>query len=148
MILKEGLHYKKIDHPVYKYELLMDITNTIDFKGLKLKHAVITEYCALFTDGQIIQFKGYRWDGASGPTWDTESTMHCSLDHDTLWQLIEELFLPEKWYSVSNHHLRTQGKKDGMWTIRANAWFYSVSLVGRPYISYKKKKYDKKRGRK
>jgi len=32
--------------------------------------------------------KGYSWDGASGPTWDSESTITPSLVHDVLYQAI------------------------------------------------------------
>lgn len=35
-------------------------------------------------------YKGYSWDGASGPTWDTNDTITPSLVHDVLYQAIRE----------------------------------------------------------
>lgn len=138
MVLKEGRHYKKIKDPVYKYELLVDINGWVDFQGKVLPEAIHTPYCSLFTSGRLVGRQKYAWDGASGPTWDTPSSMHCGLDHDILWQLIEEGYLDKSWYPISNDHLETQGETDGMWPIRAKAWNLCVTYVGRPYINFKK----------
>lgn len=138
MILKKNIHYEKINDPIYKYRLLKDIEGWIDFQHLMLDKPIHTEYCSLFTSGRIIGRKNYAWDGASGPTVDTTSSMHCSLDHDILWQLIEEGYLSKEWYPISNDHLEDQGEKDGMWPIRAKLWNTSVTYFGRPFIRLKK----------
>ena len=108
MLLIEDIHYVDVKDPVFKYRLLMDIANQVDFLGLKLKEDIHNDYCSLFTDGLIIGRKLYAYDGASGPTKDTKDTMHGALDHDIFWQLIEEGFLGEEWREVSNAHLKKQ----------------------------------------
>ena len=138
MILEEGIHYEKIIDPVYKYRLLQDVEGWVDFQGKILEKDIHTPYCSLFTSGKIVGKADYAWDGASGPTIDTPSSMHCSLDHDILWQLIEEGYLDKSWYPISNDHLETQGERDGMWSIRAKAWNISVTYLGRPFIKFKK----------
>lgn len=138
MILEKDVHYENIIDPVYKYRLLQDIDGWVDFQHLVLERPIHTDYCSLYPSGRIVGRKGYAWDGASGPTIDTASSMHCSLDHDILWQMIEEGLLSNEWYPVSNDHLEDQGERDGMWTIRAKAWNFSVSYIGRPYFKFKK----------
>lgn len=154
MLLIEDIHYVDVKDPVFKYRLLMDIANQVDFLGLKLKEDIHNDYCSLFTDGLIIGRKLYAYDGASGPTKDTKDTMHGALDHDIFWQLIEEGFLGEEWREVSNAHLKKQCIADskllypdkklshkfmrGVSSVRFFAWRWSVTIFGRPYIKFKK----------
>lgn len=138
MLLERDVHYERITDPVYKYRLLQDISGWVDLQDKILEKPIHTKYCSLFTGGRIIGREGYAWDGASGPTIDTQSSMHCSLDHDILWQLIEEGYLDSSWYPVSNDHLESQGRTDGMWTPRAKLWNLSVTCLGRPFIKFKK----------
>ena len=46
-------------------------------------------------DGKLTVCSGYAWDGASGPTWDTDDTLTPSLVHDVLYQAIRSGILPE-----------------------------------------------------
>ena len=39
-------------------------------------------------------YPGYRWDGASGPTIDSEDSMQASLFHDVVYQMLRERKLP------------------------------------------------------
>ena len=45
-------------------------------------------------EGKLTVRSGYAWDGASGPTWDTEDTLTPSLVHDALYQAIRAGLLP------------------------------------------------------
>ena len=138
MILEKNVHYIHINDPVYKYMLIKDVEGWVDFQDKKLKKSIHTQYCSLYTSGRLIGRSRYAWDGASGPTIDTKSSMHCSLDHDILTQLIEEGYLDPSWTPISNDHLETEGIADGMIPIRAKIWNISVSYVGRPYMTFKK----------
>lgn len=47
-----------------------------------------TEFIQLEVDGWLTIWKGYAWDGPSGPVMDTKETMRASLVHDALYQLM------------------------------------------------------------
>jgi hypothetical protein len=55
----------------YKYQLVEDYTLKTSIIGL----AVVTQFINLTTDGLLTIFKGYCYDGASGPTVDTKTSM-------------------------------------------------------------------------
>ena len=48
----------------------------------------------LSDSGILVINKGYLWDGVSGPTWDTKSTMIPGLVHDAFYQAIRLELLP------------------------------------------------------
>lgn len=129
-----GTHYIKVDDPVYKYELIRHVSVQTEIKGYR----VHTEYADLYKDGRLVGRSGYRWDGPSGPTIDTPSTMRPSLFHDILWQMIEEGLLPESVRHDSNELLQKLGKEDGMLLVRTYAFYYATEYIGRPYIALKK----------
>ena len=56
----------------YKYQLKEMYCVTIDIKPVTAIH---TDYIDLNTDGILTIFKGYAWDGPSGPTIDTLTFM-------------------------------------------------------------------------
>jgi hypothetical protein len=45
-------------------------------------HGAGTEWLTLDVDGTLTIRAGYAWDGASGPTYDSKSSMRGSLVHD------------------------------------------------------------------
>ena len=137
--LVKGRDYKKVKDPVYKYELLRDIEIVTKLTG-KYND---TDYFTLHKDGRLIAKKGYRWDGASGPAIDTITVMRASLFHDLLWQLIEEFFISEVYRHYSNRLFRDICIEDGMWKVRAYTFYYTVDLIGRPYIRLKKRIYGR-----
>jgi hypothetical protein len=134
-----NFHYKKVKDPVYKYELMYDVVVRTEIKGLSIE----TKYILLNSDGVLTIKDGYRWDGCSGPAIDTDTNARAGLVHDSLWQLIEEGHLVESYRHYSNRLLREICIEDGMWKIRAYAFYYSVDYVGRPYIKIKKKLYGR-----
>ena len=77
-----------------KYVLEELYNDTIPF--ITDEWPIYTDYCTLWPDGVIVIDEGYEWDGASGPTIDTDDTMDGSLVHDILYQLIREGKLPYK----------------------------------------------------
>ena len=74
---------------------------------------------ALTAEGALTCFKGYCWDGPSGPTFDTAATMRASLFHDALYQLMRERKLHVKLHRrVADELLRNVMVEDGAWRWR------------------------------
>ena len=82
----------------YKYRTTEERTYETGWR-LPGGRSVQTEmgYVHLTGDGLLTIQRGYAWDGASGPTFDTPSTMMASLVHDALYQLLRERQLPPAW---------------------------------------------------
>ena len=60
----------------YRYQLTRDYEV---FTGIMLPETVAYEFFTLTADGYCKVRKGFAWDGASGPTFDTKSSMRPSL---------------------------------------------------------------------
>ena len=96
----------------YKYQLTEDYSIKIPIYPDK---AVLTPYINLYEDGRLIIFRGYAWDGPSGPTIDTPSFMRGSLVHDALYQLMRESHISHSVYRpMADKILRDICIKDGM----------------------------------
>ena len=86
----------------------------------------------LRTDGTLLVTKRYVWDGASGPTWDTTSTMRASLVHDALYQLMREQNLDATASRLpADRLLRNIMIEDGAWEWRADLWLWAVRRFAR-----------------
>ena len=86
-------------------------------------------------DGLLTVHPGYAWDGASGPTLDTPSTMKGALEHDVFYQMIRAGQLPASLREVGDNMLFTrmceQPAKFSIWAkIRATYFFAAVRLAG------------------
>ena len=136
MSLVRDIHYKCIDHPIYKYELLLPVEYNVDITGIPILH----EFFMLNDVGIVTAEVGYRWDGASGPTIDTPSNMRGSLFHDILWQMLAEGLLPETYRRHSNKIMKQIFKKDGMSAFRAWYYYNAVNMFGTAYLVSKRKK--------
>lgn len=118
----KGRDYKRGD----KYQSLRE--HRIQ-TSLRPKQKLVSKHgwVELHTNGELVVKKGYCWDGPSGPTFDTASTMRASLFHDALYQLMRELLL-----SVGAHRrladelLRRVMIADGAWEWRADFWLWTV----------------------
>lgn len=130
------LDYKEIAHNRYKYELGEDISFPIPeepygacIRHFLAKNPVNHKYIRL-DNSQIICAEGYRWDGCSGPTWDTESTMCASLVHDSLYQLMRLSLIPQSSKDFADRWFLNIMLLDGVWKIRAYTFYYGVTLFG------------------
>jgi hypothetical protein len=106
----------------YKYQLYEDETFRTGIKGFEIRSDFIT----LMPDGMLTCKKGYAWDGASGPTWDSKSSMRGSLIHDAGYQLMREGHLPLDYKVVFDGLFYLQLLDDGMNRYRAWIWYKSV----------------------
>jgi hypothetical protein len=87
-----------------------------------------TEYISLKKTGMLIIKKGYAWDGPSGLTIDTKSSMRGSLVHDALYELLRKSYLPVGfgYRTVADMLLWEICVEDGMWKWRADIWLAAV----------------------
>lgn len=76
--------------------------------------------------GRLTVHAGYAWDGASGPTIDTPSTIRGSLAHDVYYQALRAGLLQPEMRAVADSVLRELCAQDGMWFWRAAAWWAAV----------------------
>lgn len=107
----------------YKYQL---VDTYIVKVGIYPLEDIKTEYIDLDTEGFLTIKRGYAWDGASGPTIDTKSSMRGSLVHDALYQLMRVGKLGLEWRYQSDVELKKICLDDGMWEWRALLWFKAV----------------------
>lgn len=81
-------------------------------------------------DGVLNITKGYAWDGASGPTADTKSTMQGALVHDVLYQMMREGLIGREMKDAADQLLHDMCVADGMNKLRAWLWHRAVKRFG------------------
>lgn len=111
----------------YKYQVYEDETFVTGIHGKE----IYTDFISLFANGALICRKGYAWDGASGPTWDSKSSMRASLLHDAGYQLMREGHLPLDYKVVFDGLFYLTLIHDGMSRVRAYVWYKGVLLFGK-----------------
>ena len=106
----------------YKFQLAD--TYYVDI-GADLETLAVTKFIAL--DGRrLVISAGYAWDGPSGPTFASKSSMRASLVHDALYQLLREGHLPPTLRGFADDLLYAMCVEDGMWKWRAAMWRRAV----------------------
>jgi len=110
----------------YKYQLAKEYQHVTDIFGFEID----TEFIALNKTGLLTIKRGYAWNGASGPTVDTKSSIRGSLVHDALYQLmgIDHRLYPFRLYADELFHLIC--REDGMGAIRSWLWKKAVNIFG------------------
>lgn len=120
----------------YKYQLNADVS--IKVAHFYTQRTITADFLKL-SGGRLFFKKGYAWDGASGPVFDTKKSMQATLVHDGLYQLIREKKLPFTSWKKADYELERIGKLDGMSSLRI--WYWLLAL------RYKKGKATKKKKR-
>lgn len=101
------------------------------------EHPLELGLIALYPTGVLIVTAGYEWDGPSGPTVDTDSTMVASCVHDALYSLMAAKLLPMSARSTADLMLRELMLSHGAGWLRAWYFWAAVRLFGRLYIGRK-----------
>lgn len=113
----------------YKYQLVENYTVQLDFAPEK---NIKTEFINFNVIGVLTVKKHYAWDGPSGLTIDTKSSMRASLIHDALYQLLRCKKLPQSRRKDADRILHSTGLEDGMFRWRISAWYRAVRLGAGP----------------
>ena len=110
----------------YKYQLVEDYQHETDIPGV----SIATPFICLSKTGMLTIKAGYAWNGASGPTIDSKSSMRGSLVHDALYQLMS--IYPDllKFRLYADELFFITCKQDGMGSARAWLWKKAVNLFG------------------
>lgn len=111
----------------YKYQLAESYSVQTPIKpDAPVKH----EYFTLAKTGKLWIKKGYAWDGASGPTFDTKSSMRPSLVHDVFCQMMRSRLLDfDLWQDKVNELFKQHCIEDGMGGFRAGYWHAAVEFA-------------------
>jgi hypothetical protein len=117
----------------YKYVTHADYVIDIPLQGYEVAH----EYFTLDAAGRLWIRRGYAWDGASGLTIDTDSSIIGSLVHDVLFQMLREGRLPQTTFTPANEILRRLCVNDGMYGWRAEIWRKAVEKFGSVHAAVK-----------
>jgi hypothetical protein len=118
---------RKIRYIRVKYQLIGDVLYQTNITG----YSISTKYIVLAPDGCLLIRDGYSWDGPSGPTLDTKSSMRGSLIHDALYELIRRLLLPMTCRELADAILERVCCEDGMIEGRAELWEWCVKKFAR-----------------
>lgn len=113
----------------WKYELLESYLATLPEALWSEGRSFETEYLHL-QDRDVLIKARYAWDGASGPTFDTDDTMRASLVHDALYQLLRLGALPRSGKGAADQLLHDLLIEDGMHRFRAWYWHTAVRWFG------------------
>ncbi len=130
----------------WKYKTCSDHTHCLDASTTKVVAEVLstlseqrleTRYYTLTSDCLTVK-EDYAWDGASGPTIDTRTSMRASLIHDALYQVCRSYVsdmgsaIWGRLRKVSDCDFRRILKEDGVFFLRGWAWWGAVRRLGCP----------------
>ena len=137
----DGIEYKKLPwkwRRKYKYELtqahtmlLRDLPAGVQLKEHRSKYIVLTKNS--HGEWWLTVKEGYRWDGVSGPTWDTDNTMRGGLIHDVLFQLMRGRVLAQNCFEWVNRLFRNILLEDDICMFRASYYFWAVQHFAHRY---------------
>ena len=113
----------------YKYQLAETYSIMTPFGQDKV---VGLDFLVLEPSGLLTIFKGYAWDGPSGPTFDTRDFMRGSLVHDAFYQLIRHELVPYECKDEVDDYLVLICDEDGMWSLRQKWVRKGVEIGGDP----------------
>ena len=110
----------------YKYQLAEDYIQEIRWL---VPYKYVSNYLSVI-DGVLTCCRGYAWDGASGPAWDTDNFMVPSLVHDALYQLMRLGVIPHRSRKLADALLYSMCLERNMWRIRAWYVLNAVRIFG------------------
>jgi hypothetical protein len=116
----------------YRYQLRAPYAVLLPEMRGAVEFPVSTDWLEFDSDGWLRIRAGYAWDGASGPTWDTKSSMRASLAHDSLYQLCRLGHISQEWRQVIDRIFHRMCVEDGMFSPRAWLWYHAVRIFASP----------------
>lgn len=116
----------------YKYQLRAAYAVLLPELADLARAPIVTDWIELDPDGTLRIRAGYAWDGASGPTYDSKSSMRPSLVHDALFQLMRMRLLALACREIADLIFKRLCLADGMWSVRAQLWYHAVRIFGEP----------------
>lgn len=128
--VKHGLLHGLITRDRFRLQSSLEVRTSVT--GYRITFRDID----LYEDGTLTLRKGYTWDGASGPTWDTHCTMRASAVHDALYRLIVHGKLPVSQRWKADGELWKFMRLDGANWFRALYYFTAVQIFGRWWIHF------------
>jgi len=111
----------------YKYQLTQPIT----FQTPIYTCEVIADFILLNARGELTCFRGYAWDGCSGPTLDDKTNIRPSIAHDALYQLMQGGFISSGHKETADRLFQQLCIADGMSRFRAWLYYLAVRLYGK-----------------
>ena len=111
----------------YKYQLHEEYAFRFD-RGSFLKECKAMFITYDYERCELVAMPGYAWDGPSGPTLDTKTTMRGSLVHDIIYQLIRLEILPFGFWRNADRILDEILREDGMCRFRRWYWIKCLQL--------------------
>ena len=96
----------------------------------------IQGYVFLDTDGTLIIYRGYAWDGCTNAP-DTDSNMLAGLVHDALYQLMQEDILDKSFKPLADDMLRDIMISQGSFKTTADLFHYAVQKFGGKHMTAK-----------
>jgi len=122
--------YEDFSTDKYKYRVTKKYDVKLQFKP---NTEVVCDFYCFYLDGILVINKGYQWDGASGPTIDTQNTIIASCIHDVLYQMIRCKQLPLSFKKQADKELKfwmiENSEKKNLWNkIRAYYFYFAVKL--------------------
>jgi hypothetical protein len=116
----------------YKYQVRAPFQVRLPELADLSRAPIVTDWIELDPDGTLRLKPGYAWDGASGPTYDSKSSMRASAAHDPIYQLIRLGLLPASCREPADKAFHRICEEDGMFAPRAWAWFHLVRIFAKP----------------
>lgn len=123
------ISYKKIR--AYKYQLKADYCLTFS-TPISLEIPVELGRYFRVTRFGLEVFRGYSWDGLSGPTIDTKESFIAGLVHDVLYQAIREELLPLSFKPFADELFYELLKRDSENRIYSFVLYHGVTIFGGP----------------
>lgn len=109
----------------YKYQLAEEYHHQLP-EHLRPDNDYDNGYLSIDKSGFMKVFKGYAWDGPSGPTWDTKNSLRGALVHDCLYQLIRLGYISIEKRKDCDQFAYEIWTEDGMWKWRAKLWLRAL----------------------
>lgn len=120
----------------YKYQLEEEHITKTPIIG----YTIDTFFIKLTPIGVLTLSKGYAWDGPSGPTFDSKTSMRGSAEHDAFYKLMRMGLIPITERFNVDQAFKATLLKDGMSPRRANIWYKGVRGFASSAADIKNKK--------